>query len=123
MPLPSVLDEIDRLFDELVHRPWRGAGRQIVPAEMQEVDDGWIIRLPVPGMRASDLKVQVHGRQLTITGERQQQKARAGKTGWTRTQQAVTFKRTLTLPADVDPDNIEARIEDSTLNLHIRRRS
>ncbi len=123
MPLPSVLDEIDRLFDELVHRPWRGPGREIVPAEMQEVDDGWIIRLPVPGMLASDLTVQVHGRQLTITGARHQQKARAGKTGWTRTQHAITFERTLTLPADADPDNIEARIEDSTLNLHIRRRS
>ena len=123
MPLPSVLDEIDRLFDELVHRRWRGAGRPLVPAEMQEVDDGWIIRLPVPGIRASDLKVQVHGRQLTITGERHRQKERAGKAGWTRTQHDVAFERTVTLPADADPDNFEARIENSTLNLHIRRRS
>jgi HSP20 family molecular chaperone IbpA len=35
----------------------------------------------------------------------------------------VTFERTITLPADADPDNIEARIENSTLHVHIRRRS
>lgn len=123
MPLPSVLDEIDRLFDELVHRRWRGTARQLVPAEMEEVDDGWIIRLPVQGMRAGDVQVQVHGRQLTVRGERHHQEHQAGGVRWTRTRQDVTFERTITLPADADPDNIEARIENATLHVHIHRRS
>ncbi len=87
MPLPSVFDEIDRLFDELVRRPWGIASRRLVPAEIREVEDGWIVELPVEGVRAADLKVDVHGSQLTVAGHRHEQRElRHGKTARTRTQ-------------------------------------
>ncbi len=123
MALPSVLEEIDRLFDELVRRPWGTPRREVVPVEMREVEDGWHIELPVEGMRAADLKVEAHGRRLTITGKRRQEKeARHGRTGWMRTQQEVAFQRTLTMPRDIDQDEIEAKIEGPVLTIHIRRR-
>jgi HSP20 family protein len=123
MALPSVLDEIDRLFDELIRRPWGSPTRELVPAEMREVEDGWRIELPVEGMRAADLKVEVQGRRLTILGKRRQEKEhRYGRTGWTRTQQEVAFQRTFTMPQDIDRDEIEAKIEGSTLTIYVRRR-
>ncbi len=123
MALPSVLDEIDRLFDELIRRPWGSPSREVVPAEMQEVEDGWRIELPVEDMRVADLKVEVHGRRLTIIGKRRQaQEQRHGRTRWTRTQQEVAFQRTITMPTDIDRDEIEAKTEGSTLIIYIRRR-
>jgi HSP20 family protein len=122
MALPSVIDEIDRLFEELVRRPWGSVARQVVPVEMREVEDGWMVKLPVEGLTPTDLQVHVQGNQLTISGHRRRAEERRGKTGWTQTQREVTFQRAVALPAGADPENIDARIENSTLCIHIRRR-
>jgi HSP20 family molecular chaperone IbpA len=122
MPLPSVTDEIDRLFEELVRRPWGSGERQIIPVEMHEVEDGWMVRLPVEGLTPGDLQVHVHGNQLTISGHLRQAQERRGKTGWTHTRRQVTFHRAMALPAGADPENIDAEIENSTLSIHIHRR-
>lgn len=121
MPLPSVLDEIDRLFDELVHRPWGAAARQLVPAQFREVKDGWIVEIPVEGLRAADLKVEVHGRQLTVIGQRRNKQQERNKGRWTQTQEEVSWYRTIPLPAEANPDDVEASVEGSTLSIHIGR--
>jgi HSP20 family molecular chaperone IbpA len=122
MALPSVVDEIDRLFEELIRRPWGSIERQVVPVEMREVEDGWMVRLPVEGLTPADLQVHVHGNQLTISGRRRQAQERHGKMGWTHTQREMTFRRAMALPAGADPENIDAEVEDSTLTIHIHRR-
>jgi HSP20 family protein len=118
MPLPSLIDEIDRLFDELVCRPWGGAARQLAAAEIRSVDDGWLVVLPVPGLEADDLEVEMSGRQLSVHGERRIQQ----EEGLTRTQKQLSLQRTFTLPAEADPAGIEASVEGSTLTIHIRKR-
>ena len=122
MALPSVLDEIDRLFDELIHRPWGGASRQLVPVQLREVEDGWTVDLPVEGLQARDLKVRVQDRQLTVTGQRRHEQARRQSGRWTQTQEAVSWYRTIPLPAEANPDDVEASVEGSTLSIHIGRR-
>jgi HSP20 family protein len=123
MPLPSVLDEIDRLFDELVRRPWGRAARQLVPAELHEVEDGWVVEIPVEGLQAADLKIGVSGRQLTVSGRRQRHREeRQRGSGWSHSTQEISFERTIPLPAEADPDTIDAKIEGATLSIHVRKR-
>jgi HSP20 family protein len=122
MALPSLLDEIDRLFDELIRRPWGGATPALVPAEIREVEDGWLIEMPVEGMRATDLRLEVQGRQLLISGQRRHVERRQGKGGWSGTQRQVSFHRSVTLPANANPNDIDAKIEGATLAIHIGKR-
>ena len=122
MPLPSVLDEIDRLFDELIRRPWGATARQLVPAQLREVKDGWVVDLPVEGLRAADLKVEVRGRQLTVTGQRRSEAKQQHKGRWTQTQEEVSWYRTIALPAEADPDKVEATVEGTLLSIHVGRR-
>jgi HSP20 family molecular chaperone IbpA len=122
MPLPSLIDEIDRLFDELVRRPWGSALRHLSPAEVRTVDDGWVVELPVEGLEAGDLEVEVQGNRLTVFGHRSSQpERRKGRRGVTRTQQ-LSLQRSVTLPVAAEPDDIEASVEGSTLTIHIRKR-
>lgn len=122
MPLPTVLDELDRLFDELIRRPW-GSPRELKPSEVQQVEDGWIIKLPVEGWSADDLQLHAQGNWLTITGHRRRSRERKhGEGGWSQTQQEYTLRQTIALPPGGDPEHIDAKIEDSTLSIHIRRR-
>ncbi len=122
MPLPSVLDELDRLFDELIRRPWGAASRQLVPLQFREVKDGWVVELPVEGLRAADLKIEVHGRQLTVSGHRRSEQERRQGARFTQTQQEVTLQRTIALPEEANPDDVEAAVEGSTLSIHVGRR-
>ncbi|MBP1686166.1 MAG: heat shock protein Hsp20 [Deltaproteobacteria bacterium] len=123
MALPSVLDEIDRLFDELVRRPWGKAGRQVTPLDVRQVEDGWVVTLPVEDLSAKDLQVHVEGNWLTVSGHsRRAEEHRQGKTGWSRKEQEFSLSRTIALPAGADPSRIDATIEKSTLTIHIRRR-
>jgi HSP20 family molecular chaperone IbpA len=122
MALPSVVDQINRLFDELIRRPWGVLPRQVSPAAIRAVEDGWIVEIPVEGLRAEDLKVEVHGRRLTILGHhRSEQERRHGPSGWSRSQQEHTMHQTVTLPAEADPEDLEVRIEGAQLTVHIRR--
>jgi HSP20 family protein len=122
MALPSVVDEINRLFDELIRRPWGAVPRQLSPASLHEVDDGWVVEIPVEGMRAEDLKVEIQGRRLTILGHRRsEQERRHGTSGWSRSQREHTLRQTVTLPAEADPEDLEVRIEGTHLIVHIHR--
>lgn len=118
MPLPSVFDQLDRLFDELIRRPWGAPSRAVLPAELREVEDGWIIEIPAQGLRANDLQVHVQGRRVTIEGYRRHQERRRHAAGWSE----VALIRTVTLPADADPDRIDATVNGSHLTIHVRRR-
>jgi len=81
-----------------------------------------MVKLPVEGLTAADVQVHVQGHALTVTGHRRQAREQRGKTGWMQTQQEVAIHRTIPLPAGADPESIDAKIEDSTLTIHIRRR-
>jgi len=123
MALPSVLDEIDRLFDELVHRPWAAASRQLVPVQLREVKNGWIVDVSVEGIRPADLKIEVHERQLTISGQRRSRpQLRHQGEEWTRRLAEVSWYRTIPLPVEANPDDVEASVEGATLSIHIGRR-
>ena len=123
MALPSVVDEINRLFEELIRRPWGASPRQLSPAAIREVDDGWVVEIPVEGMRAEDLKLEVRGRRLTVLGHRRsEQERRHGASGWSRSQREYTLRQTVTLPAEADPEDLEPRIDGAHLTVHIRRR-
>jgi HSP20 family protein len=122
MPLPSVLDEIDRLFDELVRRPWGAASRQLVPVQLREVKDGWVVDLPAEGLRAEDLKVEVQERQVTVSGRRRSRQRRQHGRQWMHTQEEVTWQRRIPLPAEANPDDVEASIQGATLSIHIGRK-
>lgn len=122
MALPSVVDEIDRLFDELVRRPWTPMP-PVSPITVRTVDDGWVIEVPVDGLQAADIEVQLQGRQLTVTGARrtEREERREGRTT-ARTLQSMSLFRAMTLPMDTSPEDIEARVEGTTLFIHVRKR-
>jgi HSP20 family molecular chaperone IbpA len=122
MVLPSLAEEIDRLFDELVSRRWGGSLRQLTAAEVRTVDDGWVIELPVEGLEAADLEVQVEGRQLTVTGQRMRRHERRSKSQLVaRSESQLSLRRTFTLPANVEAGEIAAHLDGSTLTIHIRK--
>lgn len=124
MALPSVIDEINRLFDELVRRPWGSPAHAVSPAVVREVEDGWVVTIPVEGLRAEDVKVHVEGRRLIVRGHRHtDEKRRHGSAGWSHWQQEQTLEQLITLPVEPKREDLEVRHDGKHLTVHIHRRT
>ncbi|MFB3827993.1 MAG: Hsp20/alpha crystallin family protein [Bryobacteraceae bacterium] len=113
----------DRVFDEYASR--RGnAGERPEYAFIPAVETGWTddnlnLRVVLPGVTQSDLKVTVQGHTLTIQGERRPPE-KFGKEGMVYNQIAYgKFERSLELPDGLDVEHLQAHLHDGVLDIQV----
>ncbi len=105
---------LDRLFAESVGAPLK----QFSPAvDIAEDEKSYEIQLALPGMKKSDIKIDLQDRKLTISGERKQEEKKEGKNFHSIETQFGSFKRSFFLPEDVLEEGVGASYEDGLLNL------
>ncbi len=89
------------------------------PLEMYEKEDSFTVRVEVPGVKMDDIDISVTGDTLTIKGER---KAPAGVKEEEYQCCEVcygSFTRSVTMPAAVEANKIEATYADEILEVHM----
>ena len=87
---------------------------------IREEEDAYILSALVPGLKAEDLSIQVLEDVLRIEGEYQQSSPadKAEENNYlVRELPTGSFSRTLRLPAALDAEKVEARIEAGILTL------
>jgi len=130
----SLLDEMDRAFDSLLHRGWLRPFREAWPelARLEETfgmgmprvdvldrDEEILVRAEVPGVEKKDLQVDLSGQLLTIHGERRREE-KEEKGEYFRSEIAHgVFSRTIRLPEDVALDKAKAEFKDGILEVHL----
>ena len=109
--------EMNRLFDR-----WGGSAPASFPAvNVWEEGEQVCVEAELPGLDLKDLEIYVTGGdQLTIKGERKQNVP--GKGLWHRQERGFgIFSRTLTLPFPVNPDKVDARLENGVLRVNLAK--
>ncbi len=86
--------------------PQNGTGQ--VAVDIYELDNYYIIRAPIAGVKLSDLDIEVADNQLTIRGNRQQGESIPGDQFYIQECFWGPFSRTVTLPFVIDPKKIRA---------------
>ncbi len=86
-------------------------------ADVEETDDAWSVDIDVPGVRREDIDIQLVDRQLTVSGELKE-KERVGILR-RRTRPVGRFQYSVTLPGELDPDNVSARLHDGVLSVRV----
>ena len=119
--LTRLHEEMDDLFRSFFE-PWEmpGWGHHHWPAiDIGETNDAFMVKAEVPGCKAEDIDISVHGSMLTISGEKKQESKEEEK-GYYHTERSYgSFRRELNLAADVDPEKIEAKCKDGVLSLKL----
>jgi len=82
--------------------------------------DGIAVVAELPGVEPGDLEVHAHQDTLTIRGARRPA-AEDGRAYHRRERRGGAFTRAVQLPYRVDPDLVEARLEDGVLRLGLGR--
>jgi HSP20 family protein len=119
--LESIREEMEELFSRAFGEeggPW--SAERIVPSlDLAESDAAIEVRVDIPGMDAKDIDIQVNGNLLTISGERKEEKEEKGKTYHRIERRCGSFSRTVTLPAPVKEDAVDAQYKNGILTVKL----
>ena len=72
--------------------------------EINKVENGYKLELPVPGFKPEEIEVTIEDRVLSIVGRSEKRQ----------------FTRTLVLPEEIDDNNVEATVEHGMLSLSLQ---
>jgi len=131
----SPFAELERLQRELQHA-FANVGR---PGSIRAVASGAFPAINVgstpstieiyafaPGLDPEKLDIQVHHGLLSITGERTSPRPKDSGTGapsvYANERFSGSFKRTVSLSEDADPDKVEAHYKNGVLHIQVMRR-
>lgn len=119
----GAFSELDRLRRELGRlaesslgtvRPRPAAGVYPLLNVSHDVEN-YYIRAEIPGMKLEDFEVTATGRSVAIAGERKIAPEGENVKYHRREREGGKFRRQLTLPSEIDPDNVRARYQHGIL--------
>jgi HSP20 family protein len=117
-PFGGLHGEMDRLFDNVFGR-WPGFfDNGFMTAawglDVKETDAQVIVRLEAPGFESDEFDLQVSGNQLQVSAEHIVKDD-------DREVSERTVRRMVTLPAEIDPDHVEAAYRNGVLEIRLAK--
>ncbi len=79
--------------------------------------DNYLLEIVVPGMKKNDIKIEVKGRLITVTGQNTVKKTTDNKKDQSFQSYTSNFAQTLRLPDDVNIDKISSECKDGVLKI------
>ncbi len=126
-PLGAFRGEIDNLFDHYLGDPWGGSlGTKLGPPlssfpqfDLSESDNEVTLRAELPGLEPDDIRVEVTGNALTLSGEKSSEKEeQRGECRYSE-RQFGSFSRTIPLPVGIEADKVDATFAGGVLTVRL----
>ena len=120
----EALVQFQRALDSFRTSGWLGAGSSgggaYPPVNVFRKGDDVVIVTEVPGVRKEDLQIQVKGNAIRIAGSKSVQYGERSSLH-RRERMAGSFDRTVTVPVQIDAENVRAECRDGVLALYLPR--
>jgi HSP20 family protein len=87
------------------------------PVDIEETEDAWVVEAELPGVDRKDINIEMNDGEVAITGDVKERERKGVLRR--RTRRVGRFEFRVTLPGDVDPDNVEANVKDGVLSVRI----
>lgn len=138
-PFESLHREINRLFDDFGRDFWRSPFRSsafdiepffkremkfvTAPAvDIAEKDNAYEITADLPGMDEKNIEVQLSNGNLTIKGEKKEEKEEKKKDFYLQERRFGSFERTFGVPEGVDTEKVEASFKKGVLTITLPKK-
>jgi HSP20 family protein len=125
-PLPSLRDEMNRLFDDFFTwqrwpEPVRGLleGEWSPSVDIAEKDNEIIVTAELPGIAQDDVDISVTNDILTVKGEKKEEKEVKEDDYHLVERSYGSFHRSIPLPTSVQGDKAKANYKDGVLRIEI----
>lgn len=116
-PFAELGRQMQDLFDRVWRRPLMADGAFMPLADLEETDKSFIVEIELPGVKRDDIDVELAGRRLRVSGEREE-KERVGVLR-RRTRTTGRFHYEVAFPTDVTEDGVEASYTDGVLTVTV----
>jgi hypothetical protein len=113
------IDEINRLFEELVHSPWQPLGMPLAESG-SPVSGDWQVDVPIRQADRGDVIVTTEGRQITIAVRRRRAQRRSSADDDVTTMAAADFRQSFLLPEGSALDTLEVGFAEEGLRIRVR---
>ena len=111
------------LLDEFLKPDFAGMqqlGMKIPAVNIKENEHGFVLELAAPGLKKSDFNLELNQGTLTIFVENKISASDSAQEKYTRREFRLgAFKRTFTLPENIDEEAISANYTDGILNIQL----
>ena len=111
-----------RLLDEIEEMARKAFEGNLKPAiDLAEEEKEIIVKAELPGVKKTDLDIQLDGDVLTITAEKKDEteESEEGTTRYYRERIFGKYVRAMTLPAKVDPEGVKATLKKGLLTVRL----
>jgi HSP20 family protein len=114
----SMRRAVDRLIENSMGgEDWNQQLEWSLPLDVVENEDAYVVKASIPGIKPEDLEITYNKGMLTIKGEVKDETETTSGEYHLRERRFGTFSRSISLPATVKPDDIQASVENGTLTL------
>ena len=127
-PFERMEDMMEDFFGRSFGRPnWPGMPRisegiETSPSvDIYEKGDDIIVKSDMPGMTKEDIEVNLTDDTITLSGERRKEEKIEEKNCYRLERSYGSFKRTFSLPSEVQSDKAKASFKDGVLEVKIPR--
>jgi HSP20 family protein len=122
---------LDRFMEDVWRRPFpslfgrdrwlpiRPLSIRMPSLDVYEEKDSVVVKAELPGMKKEEVEVNLAGENLTIKGEKKEDKEVKEDDYYRRERSYGSFLRTIALPCDVKSDEITASFKDGVLEIRM----
>jgi HSP20 family protein len=89
---------------------------------ISETDNKYFIEAELPGLKQSDLELKLDNNILVIKGKTEESKESKERNYFMRERYYGSFQRSLTLPNNINENDITANFKDGILNIEITKK-
>ncbi|MFA7228715.1 MAG: Hsp20/alpha crystallin family protein [Melioribacteraceae bacterium] len=114
-------DKIQKYFDDFSN-PGFNFNESFYPRiDISEDKNNIRVSAEIPGVKKENIKITMQDNILTIEGEKKKE-SEQNESSFFRSERIFgSFKRSFTLPEEVDSEQIEAKFEDGMLNIRMKK--
>ena len=122
---------LDHLMEDMWRRPFpslfgrdrwlpiRPLSIRMPSIDVYEEKDSVVVKAELPGMKKEDIEVNLAAENLTIKGEKKEDKEVKEDNYYRRERSYGSFLRTVALPCEVKSDEIKASFKDGVLDIRL----
>ena len=112
---------LDQMFDAFFdwQRPPQRFSYRVAPLDLYEKDGNYVLEMSVPGFDPKEIHVEVSGGTVRVIGKHTERFENNGVRYHRQEIRRDSFSRTVTLPQDIDPDAVTAKVDKGVLNVQL----
>jgi len=125
---PAFGDEMERMFERFLGRGFGPAWMPrlrwpeemkmpYTPVDIYEDDKNVILKAELPGMKKDEVEVEIAEDMVTISGEKKKEEEVTEKDYYRMERSSGSFRRSFTLPAEVQAAKARAKFTDGMLEI------